>query len=140
MDWDLLGGTVNKLQQEINEWQMKTFKSSDKVSKYRHLEREIKELGEAIEWGSPTTPVAMEIADCLMLLYGIASLYNIDVIEALSKKLEINKKRKWGSPDKEGVVEHIEPEELYGNCVPCAGTGKDYNGCMCEWCRGTGDK
>ena len=33
-----------------------------------------------------------------------------------------------------------ESEELHGNCVPCAGTGKDYNGCMCEWCRGTGDK
>jgi len=31
-------------------------------------------------------------------------------------------------------------KELHGNCPACDGTGVDGFGCMCEWCRGTGDK
>jgi hypothetical protein len=33
--------------------------------------------------------------------------YN-DICKAISEKFEINKKRKWGKPDANGVVNHIE--------------------------------
>ena len=51
-----------------------------------------------------------EFADCFILLldslshYGLTE-YAIKVL--IKKKLEINKKRKWGNLDKNGVIEHI---------------------------------
>jgi NTP pyrophosphatase (non-canonical NTP hydrolase) len=103
---------MNKLQQEIHEWQMETFKSADQVSKYYHLIKEIDELRAALI-ENDIDSITGEIADCCFLLFGIASLYEIDVQKAMEKKLVINKNRKWGKPDKNGVVEHIKdsPDE-----------------------------
>ena len=52
----------------------------------------------------------MEIADCFMLLLDSAHHVGIthnEILQATKEKLEINKKRKWGNPDENGVVEHI---------------------------------
>ena len=52
----------------------------------------------------------MEFADCFMLLLDAASHYDLtaeELIEVTVTKLEINRQRKWGKPDKNGVVEHI---------------------------------
>ncbi len=51
-----------------------------------------------------------EFADCFMLLFDSAHHIGIsanEIINISRAKLEINKKRKWGKPDKNGVVEHI---------------------------------
>lgn len=51
-----------------------------------------------------------EFADCFMLLLDSASHFPMTtdtLIAQTQKKLEINKKRKWGKPDINGVVEHI---------------------------------
>jgi hypothetical protein len=55
----------------------------------------------------------MEYADCLILLldaYRMNGGRADDLIETCYKKLEINRKRKWGKPDTNGVVEHIREE------------------------------
>ena len=42
----------------------------------------------------------------------VHSIY--DVIFAAREKLEVNRSRKWGKPDKDGVIEHIETAEEPG--------------------------
>ena len=54
--------------------------------------------------------ICEEYADCFMLLLDSAAHYHLTVdalINLTRKNLEVNKKRKWGKPDKNGVVEHI---------------------------------
>lgn len=97
---------MNELIANINEWQNKTFPESDEISKFNKLIKEIKELGNALEYG-PIDPIKNEIADCMILLIGIAGSLEIDPIDAVKRKHEVNKQRQWGKPDEYGVVEHV---------------------------------
>jgi NTP pyrophosphatase (non-canonical NTP hydrolase) len=97
---------MNKLQSEIYDWQRKTFPDSNCSSMFHHLVKEIKELSNALE-NDNKDKVYEELADCMILLFGIAGLYRFDVESMIKAKMEINKKRKWGKPDSNGVVEHI---------------------------------
>ena len=85
---------------DIHDWQLKTFPCATVASKIEHLRREVEELSREATPG--------EIADCLMLLIGIAKLQNVSILGALRDKLRINKSRTWGEPDALGVVEHVE--------------------------------
>lgn len=65
----------------------------------RHIKREVEELEEA--YGQE------EAADVYILLCALAwrcgySLHHVAVL-----KMERNHQRKWGQPDKDGVVEHV---------------------------------
>ena len=110
---------------EMHEWQQETFGQATPMSKLKHLEEEINELmdsfmvydycvinkenNEAIP-SDVATQLESEFADCFFLLFG--SLYahgaNMDdLLQWMKDKLEVNKKRKWGKPDDDGVVKHI---------------------------------
>ena len=115
------------LQNDIKKWSDNTF------GKYRngkpiayHLKKEIDEVIDALNdfhqgiYSNGTDGVELyfgkrkrikfELADCLMLLIDIAAHEGIDtnnLLDAMQDKLEINKKRKWGKPDQNGVIEHI---------------------------------
>lgn len=91
---------LDDLIDDIQDWQLKTFPQSTLESKFAHLEREIAELGKDLTSAS-------EIADCLFLLIGLARTQGYDIQRILSDKFKINKSRQWGSPDADGVVEHI---------------------------------
>ncbi len=68
-----------------------------------HLEKEILELKADLNDHS-------EWADCLLLLLDAARRAGVDadqLILAAFKKLEVNKTRKWGKPDENGVIQHI---------------------------------
>lgn len=97
------------LQNDINEWQGEQFgRGSDPVPTLHHLREEVPELIKA--WESNDPEVIMEFADCLMLIIGAAGRANIDMQvlqRAVYTKLEINKRREWGTPDENGVVKHI---------------------------------
>lgn len=106
---------------EITKWQKETFGKATPISKLIHLagekpEGEVKELIAAMNDESheldhaKRRAVLMEFADCFFLLFGSAAAYGLNyagVVEAIQDKFEINKKRKWGEPDKNGVVNHI---------------------------------
>lgn len=106
---------------EITEWQKITFSKATPISKLIHLageypEGEIKELMFAINDESHVIDnakrrsVLMEFADCFFLLFGAASAYGLNydgIVSAIQAKFEINKKRQWGKPDSNGVVNHI---------------------------------
>jgi NTP pyrophosphatase (non-canonical NTP hydrolase) len=90
------------LQKEIGAWSDKTFPNSTPETMMRHLKKEVKEL-----WDSNDQEVAHEIADCIMLLLHLAHRKKVSARDAIREKFEICKKRKWGKPDKHGVIQHI---------------------------------
>ncbi len=97
---------------EITEWQKKTFGQATTLSKLAHLKEEVKELEEAIKQSNVTDndEATKEFADCFILLYGAASSFGMswkDIGEAIDAKMEINKARKWGKPESNGVVHHV---------------------------------
>jgi NTP pyrophosphatase (non-canonical NTP hydrolase) len=73
------------------------------------LKEEIDELLDALNGGDELETVK-EFADCFTLLIGIAGAKGWTaqkVLEVVAAKQEINKARKWGKPDENGVVKHI---------------------------------
>lgn len=92
--------TLDSVVSEFLVWAKKTFPRSTRESCLAHLKREIDELSQV-----DSSP--FEIADCIMLLFDMCQRAGYDTVELLRQKLEINKKRKWGEADSEGVVEHV---------------------------------
>lgn len=101
----------------ITKWQKEVFPDATALSKIAHLKKELPELEEAINKSySDLQPmdVLLEFADCFFLLFGSAAAYGMeyeDIVSAIEQKFEINKARKWGKPDENGVVEHIRTED-----------------------------
>ena len=93
------------LQHAIFTWSIATFGAEQRQEGvYAHLVREVKELGESIS--GEIDPE--ELADCMMLLFDLAGYAGIDLLTETAKKLEINKKRKWGPIQEDGSILHIE--------------------------------
>lgn len=93
---------------EIAEWQKKTFGLATPLSKLAHLTEEVDELDTAIRSSHPDR--RLEFADCFFLLFGAAAADGMtydDICQAIAEKFEINKARKWGAPDGNGVVKHL---------------------------------
>lgn len=99
---------TEQLFNEITSWQKETFGSATAYSKICHLEEEVKELKDDLVIQSPNR--RLEFADCFLLLFGSAAADGMsyqDIQDAIQEKFEINKKRKWGKPDQNGVINHI---------------------------------
>lgn len=111
---------LQELMDRISEWSDKTFDAGQRtVPIAHHLKKEVDELIEALQTTNPTQ-VIDEFADCFMLLFDCASHYGLqahDIWLFCDRKLEVNKTRKWGIPDKNGVVEHIKPTTPTGEKV-----------------------
>lgn len=93
---------------EIIEWQRQTFGQATAYSKVTHLKEEINELMIDIRINADWK--RHEYADCFFLLFGAAAADGMsyeDICQAIQEKFEINKARKWGAPDSNGVVKHI---------------------------------
>jgi hypothetical protein len=101
---------LQKLMDDILEWSGKTFINESSYSKIKHLEREVYELENAIFHEQGKEETEMEFADCFMLLLASSKMEGMTasrLIEVAREKLEINKKRTWGKPDKDGVCQHL---------------------------------
>jgi len=93
---------------DITEWQQKTFGKATPLSKIAHLAKELEELVSDLKSGNPNK--RKEFADCFILLFGAAQSDGMsydDICNAIDEKMVINKNRKWGEPDKDGVVNHV---------------------------------
>lgn len=96
--------------EKITKWQKEVFTNATPLSKIHHLKEEVNELQEDLENDNPIR--RLEFADCLLLLFGSAAADGMtyqDICNAIDEKFEIVKKRKWGKPDKNGVVKHVSP-------------------------------
>jgi len=104
---------TKELYEQVMAFKEKTFPNSTPSSELKHLKKEVKELKDAIGKKyseSNQEDAELEVADCFFLLYGIANGIGMDyesVNDAIKRKLVICENRKWGKPDKDGVVEHI---------------------------------
>lgn len=99
---------------KVLEWSNETFPTADVRSVTSHLLEEMQELSV-----TPNDPG--EMADVLMLIahleqkldlvkrwvYKLAEHHGIDVVKAVLDKLEVCRKRTWGTPDENGVVRHL---------------------------------
>jgi NTP pyrophosphatase (non-canonical NTP hydrolase) len=75
-----------------------------------HLKKEVDELAESHD--------PEEAADCLILLLHHAHKCGYDLMIEAFKKFEINRQRRWGRPDEDGVVEHIREDPVGPNGPP----------------------
>lgn len=107
---------LQTLMDAIAKWSDATFGEGQKtIPILYHLQKEVSELMEAVtldkalgRWSDKTTE---EFADCFMLLIDAATHHGItakELIDVSQAKLEINKNRKWGKPDENGVIEHLQ--------------------------------
>jgi len=86
---------------EVGRWGRETFGNDvqRREGLVAHLAREVIELAEAHD--------PEEAADCLILLLGHADVMGYDLLEVARVKMEINRMRTWGKPDRHGIVEHV---------------------------------
>lgn len=97
--------SLESVMAECTAWADETFPAATLHSRAVHLHREAAEL-----LADPTD--AEEMADVLMLLGHLASHAGVNLTEALTAKLAKNRRRTWGQPDADGVVEHVREEVL----------------------------
>lgn len=90
----------DKLIEEAGSWADKNFPQATHASKAEHLRREAAELA-----ANPTDEE--EMADIFLLLIHLARGTKTDLINAAYQKLRKNQQREWGTPDADGVVEHV---------------------------------
>lgn len=115
------------LQNEIKKWSDGAFGMyRNSLPMVHHLKKEVDELIVALDdvyrgvysnddngqelLAKKYAAILKEYADCFMLLIDSAAHFPIrmdTLLNAVEKKLEENKSRKWGKPDENGVVEHI---------------------------------
>ena len=114
---------LQDIMNDIAEWSDKTFGYGQRnPAIIYHLKKEVDELITAYNdvdinnatsneaFGKQVRKITMEYADCFMLLFDSAHHFGLtaeEIINIMREKLEINKKRKWGKPDENGVIEHI---------------------------------
>lgn len=78
---------LSLIQKRINNWQFCTFQSLNVKGYFNKLEEEISELN--IELISAQDP-KQEIADCFIVLLGLAGKLGIDAEEAINEKMMVN--------------------------------------------------
>ncbi len=110
-------GALNHLHQEISE----VFKSIEALEEFhKTAPTELRGDGRDGDWSLTSEALEkfielrhekiIEYADCLLLLLDAISCEKLSVkviVRAAYEKLEINKTRKWGTPDANGIIEHI---------------------------------
>lgn len=96
---------IRRLQDDIAAWSDPTFGyDRHPESTLRHIQEEIEEL-----LAAPYD--LMEYADVMHMLLDCSRRAGFDadmLLDATRRKLEINKKRKWGKPNDQGYSKHIE--------------------------------
>ena len=94
--------------EKITKWQKETFPNATAMSKLHHLKEEIEELQSDLE--NKRFYRNLEFADCFLLLFGCAAADGFTyeaICDSIEQKMELNFKRKWGTPDENGVVKHL---------------------------------
>ena len=104
--------TFEELVLEVQAWQRKTFPRETPMGITKQFITEALELYTVVDNECPIENIEEEIADCMLLLIGLAGKLSIDklhidIMKSLEKKHVINTKRDWGKMNDQGFVEHV---------------------------------
>jgi NTP pyrophosphatase (non-canonical NTP hydrolase) len=113
----------HNLVDELAAWSNDTFGSHRKaISPIYHLKKEVDELIEVMEKDPDNwRAIESELADCFLLIVDASKKHGLTSHGIISNgrgKFEIVKKRKWGTPDENGVVEHVRNDSEASNQTP----------------------
>lgn len=95
---------MDALQASIGEWAAATFPDRPTSGIVKHMRREVEELDIAVEDDGGS---AYEVADVIILALNLAHRMGFSAAEAVEAKMRVNRARKWGPADSEGVREHV---------------------------------
>lgn len=116
---------LQQLMDEITNWSDSQFGTGDRtLGIINHLKEEVDELHESatlvyknlitnldfLMGRDYVDKTVEEFADCFMLLLDAAAHFGLNadkLVQATLLKLEVNKNRKWGEIEDNGVVHHI---------------------------------
>jgi NTP pyrophosphatase (non-canonical NTP hydrolase) len=93
--------TITELQAEIAAWADEVVPHRTAISLISKLLEEIGELLGSEKMGDPS-----ELADVMILCLDLAYVQKIDIEDAIRKKIEVNRKRKWKVADN-GAARHV---------------------------------
>lgn len=125
---------IQSVQEEITRWASQQFPHrTDHHAIYKLMVEEIPELAtHKKEHG--THDIGPELADCFVLLMDLASLWGVDVAEAIHEKMKINYTRTWVR-DVNGIMQHSEVPANEFVCVsaerPSLDRCDEYPDCIC---------
>lgn len=138
--------SFTEISQEITDWQDSVFTEATPLSAATHLQREVVELVFEIQKLKfqpanhlDTSALEKEIADCFLLIVGVAHLSGINLEAAIEEKMKINRRRIWGKPDSEGVVEHVREDTLLVNVFKDEGFPEDFKKLFSDITKGDSD-
>lgn len=104
---------MHRLERLIGRWSVDTFGPGERIEGHiEHLRREYDELGrhldrmEAARASGDREAMGVEMADIVILLFGLGARTGLDVTAAVRAKMLVNLRRKWLTPDASGVIEH----------------------------------
>lgn len=114
-----IGGIVAHLQKEVREVSTATERMVDVIARVAARERAKKPGGivdpdvvrldpEVI---AARDALAAEFADVVFMVSAGFDVLGVDMTTAVRTKLDVNRARTWGRPDKDGVVEHVRDAE-----------------------------
>jgi NTP pyrophosphatase (non-canonical NTP hydrolase) len=98
-------------QREIGEWGDSIHMGDNPRAIILHTKEETQELLD--EWdiwadgGGNAGEVEKECADVVILMTAFAHACGFSLYDAIQEKMEINRARKQGPPDKDGIVHHV---------------------------------
>jgi NTP pyrophosphatase (non-canonical NTP hydrolase) len=93
------------LQIQISEWAEKDIPERTPMSGLQKLAFE--ELPELVRAVSREFDVDGELADCMILLFDVATLLGVDVHAAVTEKLKENRSREWVKNPDTGFYNHV---------------------------------
>ena len=93
-------------QKTIEEWRLATFGPSISMRIAVRANEEMSELLRALSVDDNNPKAASEIADVMIVLYGVAECLEVDLHDEVDKKMKINRARVWNL-DGSGHGHHV---------------------------------
>lgn len=103
---DMSWGRFDDVQREITRWADEQFPGrTDHQTLHKLVLHEVPELlTHKKEHG--TEGIGTELADCFILLLDLASMWDVNIMEAIRAKMETNYQRIW-ERDAHGIYQHV---------------------------------
>lgn len=129
---NIVWGRFDDAQREITRWADEQFPGrTDHQTLFKLVMHEVPELL-VHKKENGVEGIGTELADCFILLLDLASMWDVNIVEAIRAKMEINYRRIW-ERDTHGIMQHVKmapqrpdiPRRIdHQNCPSC---GKTHN-------------